>query len=178
MIFTFIIRAREKRKEKAMAKIVDVVGNEFKVGCVFEMTCDKDKREVLKILDDGVVTMKLGDGSTGIVWESFLLVHNKARIVSYRSLAPDKNGKMLCEGDTVLNRWNEKRIVRGLCLDTLLTSDKDGLALGWTISKDFTFFSRPTDQQKSAEAIALEQLIKDGEEAKRKLDEALKKAKE
>ena len=144
----------------------DINGNEFKVGCVLKDSYHCEL-EVLKIIGDELICMG------NVPQQFFVSMLSEARILHYRELKEDKNGKMLREGDTI--DMGGKHF---LALDFMG-------AFFWLGEDEYcqspycTFVSRPTDAPaKSAEAIKLEQLIKENEEMQAKLKEALKKVKE
>ncbi len=134
-----------------MEKLLDINGNEFKVGCVFGLKCDSDKREVLKIYDDGVFTAKCGDRDASVFWASSSLLHNKARILRYRALAPGKNDKMI-------NQYDKTN--KGVALDCIegnFILKLSGLSgLMWETPDRVEFVSRPTDTNTEIESIRKE----------------------
>jgi len=156
----------------------DINGNEFKVGCVIGINEDEYLREVTKILQDGRLVTWSDHYDVDRVWDEDILKRAAARILHYRELALDKNGKMLCEGDTVDRTSYKNAIVQGMAGKYFIVEYEPGEFV-WTTQDYITFVSRPTDMSiKSAEATKLEQLIKEAKESWHKLDEALKKAEE
>jgi hypothetical protein len=166
-----------------MAKIVDNRGNEFKVGCVASK--GKNTVEVLKISEDGTtiwnIEGKFSNTYAAVVMQGFTILH-------YKELAPDENNFMLCEGDTALGGWgsDQQKVIAFFNGYFILENPTNVARMEWVKQDKVFFVSRPTDPPaKSAEAIALEQLIKDGEanlksqqDTLQQMKEALKKAKE
>lgn len=120
----------------------DINGNEFKVGCVFYNERDYSIRELLAFKGNKLVYWSETNQCSGNFPISYF---SNPRILHYRELAPDKNGKMLCEGDTIFNHFGKERIAHGFILGYLCTSDKDGAGIGWYSADNYTFVSRPTD---------------------------------
>ena len=152
----------------------DIKGNEFKVGCVFKNE-DGERREVLKLLTNELVYWNITTPIEGSYRYSDL-IPDGATILHYRELAPDKNGKMLCQYDIV----NEGKVI--------VDSFKDGngklyLVLWmdgcwtWAELMSVTFVSRPTDApteaaRKKAELLAkADELIAKAKELKIKAEE-------
>jgi hypothetical protein len=153
-------------------KLVDINGNEFKVGCVFDFQ-DGKEREVLKVLSNRIIYLGKGE----IVWieaQEFLKKHF-ARILHYRELAPDKNGKMLCEGDTV-SKWDAKVIALSSVGKYIICAYPDG-EFSWANPFEVTFVSRPTDAPSEAAKKKAELLAK-ADELIAKANEMKEKAKE
>jgi len=147
------------------------------VGCVFDHSGDGEERELLGLF-----------GKRAVYWHPAMnmsheasiirLVSDKATILHYRELAPDKNGKMLCEGDKIDTVLYKNVTIQGIAGRHLIVEYEPDEFV-WVSSETITFVSRPTDMSiKSAEATKLEQLIKEAKESWHKLDEALKKAEE
>jgi hypothetical protein len=141
-----------------MTKLVDARGNEFKVGCVFGIVGDNYKREVVKITDKGLYFLNVEGGWLSSEWYEKELLADKARILHYRELAPDKHGKMLCEGDTVKAGYFKEINTVLTFIDKFLLSTTNGGAR-WDSPKEVEFVSRPTDDPKADEKKALQQKI-------------------
>lgn len=123
----------------------DINGNEFKVGCVFGIVGDNYEREVVKITDEGLYFINVEGGWLSSEWHGKELLEDKARILHYRELAPDKHGKMICEEDRVKTSFKE-RTVYGIIGETFLLDWDKGSDRFYTEKANIcTFVSRPTD---------------------------------
>ena len=154
----------------------DIRGNEFRVGAMFVWKNEDCEREILKITDDYIAYWNPTFEITNDVSIESLLKF-APRILHYKKLAPDKNGKMLCEGDTVNKSIYTGVILRGMAGKYFIVEYELG-EFSWASQESITFVSRPTDIPKSEKNENLKLLIDEAKEAWHKLDEALKKAEE
>ena len=148
----------------------DCNGLEFKVGCVIDSK--GHQQEVLKVLSESLVTISLPHSAAiYFVSQETIKRHNIA-ILHYRELAPDKNGKMICEGDTVKSDSGCRGEIRGYLGPYLHYGDSF-----WSCPNEVTFVSRPTDapsesDKKKAELLAkADELIAKANEMKIKAEE-------
>lgn len=148
-----------------MDKLVDVNGLEFKVGCIYERAGYKALCYVFDIYDGNILASL---GTYGVDARSNFHTYcpskkelSSSHIVSYRELAPDKNGFMLCEGDTV-SAGDGSRIVIDSKLIAyintycILQNPNYPTSMTWCKPERLTFVSRPTESAKKKAELQAE----------------------
>jgi ABC-type iron transport system FetAB ATPase subunit len=153
--------------------IKDCNGNEFRVGCVVEW--DGVKRKVVEVDDSYIFTIRVGDSLSFARWSASEISSNKICILHYKELAPDKNGFMLCEGDTVTSEYIGKftRVIGYINTHCILQDTTCETNMMWCKPDRLTFVSRPTER-KNTELI---ERLKKMEEAHAKEGEEIAKLK-
>lgn len=148
-----------------MSKVVDVKGLEFRPGCKFVWSQHEGDRGVhpREVVYAGNGREVHFDNSYGAhTYSQEALLEKGARIISYRSLAPDKNGKMINEGDTIVGTFGSKIVVTGM-IGRYFLADK-GTEFDFPVHKECTFVSRPTEDKNSEEIEALRKEISEAKE--------------
>lgn len=157
-----------------MSKVVDVKGLEFRPGCKFVWPQHEGDRGVHPrevVYAGNGREVHFGNSYIAHTYSQEALLEKGARIISYRSLAPDKNGKMINEGDTITDTWGGKKVVTGMIGRYFLIPNGDKEFL-FPVQSECTFFSRPTEDKNSVE---IEEVKKEVSEAKEHLARAEKK---
>lgn len=148
----------------------DINGNEYKVGCVYNTvpSGNGDVREVVKVLQDGVIYW---NNIAGVSDRNDANQLKRFRILHYRELAPDKNGKMICEGDTLSRPWGRDDVVVGHN-GRYFTFQSERDEFNFHATNECTFVSRPTENTKKMELLAkADELIAKANEMKKKAEE-------